>query len=123
MCVKIPLFQAIKDVPIYAKKIKESCLKKPIRKPKDAPIVHLVGQLENSMLEKSLSNKYKDPRNPTVVVFINKISIPNTLVVLGVAINIMTKEILKTLGLTNLGPIPTILELADCSTVKPEGNL
>jgi hypothetical protein len=32
VCVKIPLLQAIKDVPIYAKTIKELCIKKPGRK-------------------------------------------------------------------------------------------
>ena len=28
VCVKIPLFQAIKDIPIYTKSIKELCLNK-----------------------------------------------------------------------------------------------
>jgi hypothetical protein len=32
VCVKIPLLQAIKDVPIYAKTIKELCIKKPGQK-------------------------------------------------------------------------------------------
>jgi hypothetical protein len=35
VCVKIPLFQDIKDVPIYAKAVRELCLKKPRRKKKD----------------------------------------------------------------------------------------
>ena len=35
VCVKIPLLQAIKDVPIYAKTIKELCIKKLGRKQKD----------------------------------------------------------------------------------------
>ena len=32
VCVKIPLLQAIKDIPIYSKVIKELCIKKPVRK-------------------------------------------------------------------------------------------
>jgi hypothetical protein len=32
VCVKIPLFQAIKDVPIYSKAVQEFCLRKPNRK-------------------------------------------------------------------------------------------
>jgi hypothetical protein len=32
VCVKIPLFQAIKDVPIYSKVVRELCLRKPGRK-------------------------------------------------------------------------------------------
>ena len=33
----------------------------------------------------------------------------------------MTIETLKQLGLANLRPTPTILEMADRSTIKPEG--
>ena len=49
--------------------------------------------------------------------------IPNILVDLGVAINVMTIETVQKLGLTNLRPTPTILQLADRSTIKPEGIL
>ena len=35
----------------------------------------------------------------------------------------MTIETVRKLGLTNLKPTPTILELADRSTIKPEGIL
>ena len=35
----------------------------------------------------------------------------------------MTIETVRKLGLTNIRPIPTILELADRSTIKPEGIL
>jgi hypothetical protein len=31
-CVKIPLFQAIKDVPVYSKAVQELCLRKTNRK-------------------------------------------------------------------------------------------
>ena len=49
--------------------------------------------------------------------------IPNVLVDLGAAINVMTIETVRKLGLTNLRPSPTILELADRSTIKPKGIL
>ena len=42
MHVEIPLFQAIKDIPIYGKSIREACLKKPGRKKKDPTTVHVV---------------------------------------------------------------------------------
>ena len=45
--VQIPLFQAIKDIPVYGKAIREACLKKPGRKKKDPTTVHVVGQLPN----------------------------------------------------------------------------
>ena len=51
MHVQIPLFQAIKDVPIYGKAIKDACLKKPGKKKKDPTIVHVLGKLANIMLK------------------------------------------------------------------------
>lgn len=43
MHIHIPLFQAIKDVPIYGKSIREACLKNPRRKKKDPTTVHVIG--------------------------------------------------------------------------------
>ena len=65
--------------------------------------------------------KYIDPGVPLVTISINIFSIPNTLIDLGVAINVMTMETLCNLKIYNIRPTPTILELADKSNVKPEG--
>ena len=67
--------------------------------------------------------KYVDPGIPRVTTIINKISIPNTLIDLGVAINVMTLDTMKTLQLTNVQSTPIILELADRSKVIAEGVL
>ena len=67
--------------------------------------------------------KYNDPRNPTITVQIGSIHIPNVLVDLGTIINVMTIETVRKIGFTNIRPTPTILELADRSTIKPEGIL
>jgi hypothetical protein len=49
--VKIPLLQALQDIPIYAKTIKELCGKKPVRKVKNSSsIVHVVGALSDLIL-------------------------------------------------------------------------
>jgi hypothetical protein len=46
--VKIPLLQALQDIPIYAKKIKELCGKKPVRKVENSSsTIHVVGALSN----------------------------------------------------------------------------
>ena len=60
MHVKIPLFQAIKDVPIDGKAIREACLKKPWRNKKDPTIVHIVGKLAYIMLRKLIIPKYSN---------------------------------------------------------------
>ena len=41
VCVKIPLLQAIKDIPIYSKVIKELFIKKPGKKQKYPPLFML----------------------------------------------------------------------------------
>jgi len=84
------LLQAIKDIPIYSKVIKELCIKNPGRKRKDPPTVHLVGDLYEYILEKPRVTKYANPGNPVATIIINNIPIGNTLMDLGETINVMT---------------------------------
>ena len=62
--------------------------------------------------------KYIDPGVPLVSISINSFSIPNTLIDLGLAINVMTMETLNNLKIYNIRPTPTIRELADRSKVN-----
>jgi hypothetical protein len=120
--VKIPLLQALRDVPIYARTMRDICVKKPGRKTKDPLTVHVMGDLSALMSGKVPPVKYGDPDHPTVSVQIGKTIIPRVLVDLGAAINIMTLETSQLLQLKNeIRDTPTILELADRSTIKPEG--
>ena len=89
----------------------------------DSPTIHVIGKLSELIMGKPLLDKYDDPKNPIVTMQIGSTQIPNILVDLGAVIIIMTIETVKKLGLTNLRPTPTILELADRSTIKPEGIL
>ena len=82
--------QAIKDIPILAKTIKELCLKKPGRKKKQPTKVQVVGQLDELISNQPRLIKYGNPGNPIVTAHIKHIPIPNTLVDQGAAINIMT---------------------------------
>ena len=95
MHVQIPLFQAIKDIPIYGKAIREVCLKKPRRKKKDPTTVHVVGHLADIMLGRVIPPKYSDPRSPVVSVSINGQFVKKSLIDLGAAINVMTKDTMK----------------------------
>jgi hypothetical protein len=51
--VKIPLLQALRDVPIYARTVRDICIKKPGRKAKDPLTVHVMGDLAALMSEKN----------------------------------------------------------------------
>jgi len=116
--VIIPILQALLNVPIYAKTVRDLVVKKPGRKPKDPPTVHVVGRLSKLMMGRAPLYKYDDPGNPIVIVYIGHIQIPNVLVGLGASINIMTIETIKKLGLADLRPTLTILEILDRSTIN-----
>jgi hypothetical protein len=108
--VKIPLLQALQDIPIYAKTIKELCGRKPVRKIKNSSsTVHVVGALSDLILGRQEPVKYADPRNPIVIVHIQGCSFPNTLVDLGVTINILTMETYNTLGFDYFKTTPIML--------------
>eukprot|EP00253_Pinus_taeda_P005047 PITA_05047 len=91
--VKIPLLQALRDVPIYARTVRDICIKKPGRKAKDPLTVHVMGDLAALMSGKTPPVKYGDPSHPTIIV--------------------QLKNVIR--------ETPTIPELADHSTIKPEG--
>ena len=61
----------MKDVPIYAKIVRDLCLKWPGRKPKDPPTIHVIGKLSDLMLGEDKLVKYDDPGNPMLTVQIN----------------------------------------------------
>jgi len=109
MHVQIPLFQAIKDILVYGKSIREACLKKPGRKKKDPTTVHVVVHLADIMLGRVIPLKYSDPGSLVVSVNINGQFVKNSLIDLGAAINVMTKETMKKLQIEGLRPTPTIM--------------
>ena len=114
------MFQAIRNIPIYAKTIKDLCFKKSGRKKKEQKIVQVKGQLASLMSTNISMEKYIDPSVPLVTISINSFCIVNTLIDLGATINVMTMETLRNLKIYNIWPTHTILELADRSKVKPE---
>lgn len=119
--VKIPLLQALRDVPIYARTVRDICIKKAGRKAKDPFTVHVMGDLTALMIGKSPPIKYGDTGHPTVTVRVGKTIVSLVLVDLGAAINIMALENAQLLQLKNvIREEPTIPELVDRFTVKPE---
>ena len=55
--VKIPLFQALQYVPIYASTIQDLCTRRPGRKPRDPPTIHVIGKLSALIMGKTLLAK------------------------------------------------------------------
>eukprot|EP00253_Pinus_taeda_P006134 PITA_06134 len=122
LCVKIPLLQAIKDVPIYNKVIKEKRFRHPGRCKRDATTINVIRQLSDLPLGQVIYPKYLDPRSPVVNVQINGTIIPHTLIDLGAAINVMTRDTMLKLNLQgSLRKTSIVLQLAERSTVTSEG--
>ena len=65
--VRTPLLQALHNVPIYAKTIRDLIVKNPRRKPKDTHTVDVVGKLSELMMGKVPLAKYVDPGIPTII--------------------------------------------------------
>ena len=82
---------------------------------KEIKKIQLVGKIVDIMMGKISISKYLDPGNPVVKIHINGIEIQNTLIDLGVAINIMSRQIMEKLKLPNLLFTPTLLQLVDRS--------
>jgi len=82
-----------------------------------------MGKLSDLMMGEVLTTKYSGPSSPLVNVKINNTLIRNTLIDLVVSINVMTRKTMQALGLTSLRETPTLLQLADKSTIKQEGIL
>lgn len=117
-CIKFPLLQAIKETNIFAKTIKELCVKKPRSKRKGIQNVQLIEKFADIMIGKLI--KYLDWGSPIVKIHINGIEIPNTLIGLGAPINIMTRNTMDKLRLTNLQYTPTLLQIANIIVIKPK---
>ena len=102
--------------------IKEKCFRHLGRCKRDTPTINVRGQLSDLMLGQVICLNYLDPGSPVVDVHINGTMIPHTLIDLGAAINVMTKDTMLKLKLQgSLRKTTTILQLANRSTVTPEG--
>lgn len=112
LCIKIPL-QAIQDIPIYAKSIKELCIRKPKRRITTNPTVQVVGTLSDLLSRREAPIKYEDLGNSIVMVQINGQTFSNSLVDLGAAVNILTTTTCQKQGITSVEPTSTLLELVD----------
>jgi hypothetical protein len=106
---------------MYAKIIRDLCIKNPGRKRKEPLVIQVVRQLSEFISE--MPSKYNDPGNPVVTVEINGISLSNTLIDLGATINVMIVDTMHTLQLNHLRPTQTLLELADKSVTILAGSL
>ena len=116
--INIPLLDAIQQMPPYAKFLKELCTTKRMTNvPKKAFLASNV----SSIISCQIPAKYKDPGCPTISIVIGDQTIHKALLDLGASVNLLPYSVYETLGLGELKPTRTILQLADHSTRAPRG--
>ena len=116
--VIIPLLDIIKQVPAYAKFLKDLCtIKKGLGIEKKAFLTEQV----SAIIQSKNSVKYKDPGSPTISVNIGGNCIDKSLLDLGASVNLLPYSVYKQLGLGELKPTNITLSLADRSVKIPKG--
>ena len=116
--VNIPLLDIIKQVPTYAKFLKELCtIKKGLGIEKKAFLTEQV----IAIIQSKNPVKYKDPGSPTISVNIGGTCIDKSLLDLGASVNLLPYSVYKQLGLGELKPTNITLSLADRSVKIPKG--
>ena len=116
----IPLLDMIKQVPTYAKFLKDLCMvKRGLNVNKKAFLTEQV----SAIIECKTPVKYKDPRCPTISVNIGGISVEKALLDLGASVNLLPYSMYKQLGLGQLKSTSITLSLADMSIKIPKGTI
>ena len=116
--INIPLLDAIKQVPSYAKFLKDLCTKK--RNLHVTKKAFLTEQTSN-LLQCKMPPKFKDPGSPTISCVIGNQCFDKALLDLGASVNLLPYSVYMQLGLGELKPTSIILQLADRSMKIPRG--
>jgi len=99
--INIPLLDAIKQVPSYAKFLKDLCtVKRKLNVKKKAFLAEQVG----AILQNNNALKYKDPGCPIISCFIGEHKIEKALLDLGANVNLLPYSVFQSLNLGELKP-------------------
>ena len=116
--LNIPLLDAIKQIPSYAKFLKDLCtLKRKLGVNKEA----FMTEQSTSLIQNNLPLKYKDPGSPTISIVVGNSKLGHALVDLGASVNLLPYSVYVDLGLGELEPTNITLQLADRSVKIPRG--
>ncbi|KAM1298140.1 hypothetical protein EV1_024616 [Malus domestica] len=118
--VNIPLLDAIKQVPRYAKFLKELCT---TRKRISSKEVVKVSKNVSAVLQRKLPTKCKDMSSFTIPCVIGNTRFESAMLDLGASINVMPYSIYASMHLGKLKKDGVIIQLADRSNAYPKGVL
>ncbi|CAN6566300.1 unnamed protein product [Malus baccata var. baccata] len=118
--VNIPLLDAIKQVPRYAKFLKELCTTK--KRISNKEVVQ-VSENVSAVLQRKLPPKCKDLGSFTILCVIGNTKFEHAMLDLGASINVMPYSIYASMNLGELKNDGVIIQLADRSNAYPKGVL
>jgi len=118
LTLNVPFLEAIKEMPTYAKFLKELLSNK--RKQIDE-MVTLTSQV-SAILQQKMPPKLRDPGNYTLPVMIGDLGTKGALADLGASVSLMPLSIAKLLDY-EMVPSRKVIQMADRSTKVPCGEL
>jgi len=118
--LNIPLIDAIKQIPKYAKFLKELCTTKRAYKLKGHEMVSM-GEVVSVVVQKNIPLKQKDPGVFTIPCVIGNASFKRALCDLCSSISVMPKHVYDSLSLEPLIKTSIVIQLADHSFVYSLG--
>ncbi|XP_057487288.1 uncharacterized protein LOC130773354 [Actinidia eriantha] len=116
--VNIPILDVIKQIPSYAKFLKDLCT---VKRKLHVRETAMMNESQSAILQCKTTPKYKDPGCPTISCTIGGHRIDRALLDLGSSVNLLPYSVYKELGLGELSPTRVTLELADRSIKIPRG--
>ncbi|KAL4276187.1 hypothetical protein AHAS_Ahas20G0182100 [Arachis hypogaea] len=116
--INIPLAEALEQMPLYAKFLKELITKKRSWQEKETVILT---QECSAIIQRGLPPKLKDPGSFLIPCTIGSIAIDKSLCDLGASINLMPLTMMKKMMIEELKPTRMSLQLADRSIKIPNG--
>ena len=116
--VNIPLLEMIKQVPTYAKFLKDLCT---VKKGLGIEKKEFLTEQVSAIIQRKTPVKYKDPGSLTISVNIGGTCIDKALLDLGASVNLLPYSVYKQLGLGELKPTNITLSLVDRSVKIPKG--
>ncbi|CAM8986828.1 unnamed protein product [Rhodiola kirilowii] len=118
--INIPLLEAIKQIPRYAKFLKELCTN---RRRSTRYDQELVSRNVSAVIQRKVPPKCGDPGTYTIPCTIGNIQIENCMLDLGALINVLPFSIYSCLRTGPLEHTGLTIQLADRSCKQPEGKI
>ncbi|CAM8885214.1 unnamed protein product [Rhodiola kirilowii] len=118
--INIPLLEAIKQIPRYAKFLKELCTNRRRSTREDQ---ELLSKNVSAVIQRKVPPKCGDPGTYTIPCTIGNIRIENCMLDLGASINVLPYSIYSCIRIGPLEPAGLTIQLADRSCKQPEGKI